>query len=268
MAENPRTQKTLRPLSVGNIVSSGVQLYRSNLRTYLSLAFVSYLWIFVPVYGWAKYSMISGLISRLAFQELIHQPETVAQARGKVKPRLWSFLSAGIQVVLRMVVIYLIGAILVAITIAVLTAIVPLLGAIAAVPLVIGFLVVLIRFFSRWFVVEVPLAVEPNLNGSQSIDRSWNLTKQSVGRVQVVAVVGFLVTFPLLMLTGYIPSFLVLALPEDSGLIAIANLASFALSLIGGVLVMPFWQAIKAVTYYDLRSRQEGLDLELRGRRA
>jgi hypothetical protein len=28
--------------------------------------------------------------------------------------------------------------------------------------------------------------------------------------------------------------------------------------------VMPFWQSIKAVIYYDLRSRREGLGLQLR----
>jgi hypothetical protein len=29
------------------------------------------------------------------------------------------------------------------------------------------------------------------------------------------------------------------------------------------VLVLPFWQSLKAVIYYDLRSRREGLDLRL-----
>lgn len=29
-------------------------------------------------------------------------------------------------------------------------------------------------------------------------------------------------------------------------------------------LVFPIWQTVKAVVYYDLRSRHEGLDLQLR----
>jgi len=29
------------------------------------------------------------------------------------------------------------------------------------------------------------------------------------------------------------------------------------------VLTLPFWQVVKGVLYYDLRSRREGLDLKL-----
>jgi hypothetical protein len=32
--------------------------------------------------------------------------------------------------------------------------------------------------------------------------------------------------------------------------------------------MMPFWQAIKAVIYYDLRSRREGLGLQVRDSRS
>jgi hypothetical protein len=32
------------------------------------------------------------------------------------------------------------------------------------------------------------------------------------------------------------------------------------------VFTMPFWQTIKAVIYYDLRTRREGMGLELRER--
>jgi hypothetical protein len=33
------------------------------------------------------------------------------------------------------------------------------------------------------------------------------------------------------------------------------------ISTIGDLFVMPFWQVIKAIIYYDLRNRQEGNDL-------
>jgi len=38
------------------------------------------------------------------------------------------------------------------------------------------------------------------------------------------------------------------------------------LSFASGALVTPFWQAMKAIIYYDLRSRKEGLDLQMRKR--
>ena len=36
-----------------------------------------------------------------------------------------------------------------------------------------------------------------------------------------------------------------------------------AVGLAGGALLLPFWQAIKAVIYYDLRVRREGFGIEL-----
>jgi uncharacterized membrane protein (DUF485 family) len=38
------------------------------------------------------------------------------------------------------------------------------------------------------------------------------------------------------------------------------------LSFASGALVTPFWQAMKAIIYYDLRSRKEGLGLQMRKR--
>ena len=91
MHQNPNLRKPTGPITVGNVVSAALVLYRSHLKTYLRLASIAYLWILVPVYGWAKYLAISGTISRLAFQELIGQPESIRDARRHTKPRLWSF---------------------------------------------------------------------------------------------------------------------------------------------------------------------------------
>ena len=38
-------------------------------------------------------------------------------------------------------------------------------------------------------------------------------------------------------------------------------LVGFVLSLLSELLVMTFWQVIKAIVYYDLRNRREGGDL-------
>jgi len=268
MTENSGSGATLRPLSVGNVVSAGIRLYRTHSDVYLPLALVAYLWIFVPVYGWAKYSMISGLMSRLAFGELIKQPETVGTARARVKSKLWNFLCVGFHVSIRLFGIYLLGVIGIGIIGSVLTAISPPLGIIALVLLIITLLIILIRFFSRLFVAEIPLAIEGNMTGAQSVDRSWQLTAEAVGRIQIVAVVAFLVTLPLVALTGYLPSILFIILVPDFAETGLATLISFIFSLAGGILLLPFWQIIKAVVYYDLRSRQEGLDLQLRDRRS
>jgi Na+-transporting methylmalonyl-CoA/oxaloacetate decarboxylase gamma subunit len=207
-------------------------------------------------------------MSRLAFSELIEQPESVGTARARVKSKLWYFLCVGFHVGIRLLGIYLLGAIAIGIIGGVLSAISSTLGIIAFVLLIITLLIILIRFFSRLFVAEIPLAVENNMTGAQSVDRSWQLTAEAVGRIQIVAVIAFLVTLPLVALTGYLPNILFPVLAPDFAETGLAALISFILSLAGGVLLLPFWQIIKAVVYYDLRSRQEGLDLQLRDRRS
>ena len=47
---------------------------------------------------------------------------------------------------------------------------------------------------------------------------------------------------------------------------ALSSLLGFIIGLLSNILILPFWQAVKAVIYYDLRSRQEGLGLQLRDR--
>lgn len=266
------SQSSIRPLSVGNVVSAGFVMYRSNLKTYLKLSIFAYLWVLIPIYGWAKFSAIHGLIARLAFSELINKPETVSAARDRVNSRLWSFLGVGLGVGLRLLGIYILWYLaMLAVGILPIVA----LGAQAGIFIsVIGFLfvlaagiIVIIRLYSRWFVAEVPLAVEENTtSGSQSIDRSWDLTNDAVGRIQYIIVVAFLVTIPILIITSYIPSVFQIRTEPGTSAYAIIQLISFFLSLVGGAIVMPFWQAIKAVIYYDLRSRREGLDLRLRDR--
>ncbi|MDZ8187814.1 MAG: hypothetical protein RMX96_23560 [Nostoc sp. ChiSLP02] len=273
MSENFGSPGHIQPLSIGNVVSAAVRLYRSHLKTYLNLAAIAHLWIIVPIYGWAKYAAISGLISRLAFGELVYQPESVQSANSHINPRLWSFFRVALQVGLSLLAIYfglaIVGFIFAGLVGIVFGGILGRSGVIVATTLgiIVTVAIVLLGlswFYSRWIVAEVPLAVEENINGGESIDRSWELTKASVFRIQGVVLVGFIVTFPLIAVLNYIPSFFLLKLEEGSAIYSIVYIISWIGSLIGGVLIMPFWQALKAVLYFDLRSRREGLGLQLR----
>lgn len=272
MSQNLSPASPIRPLSIGNVVSAGIRLYRSNLKTYFQLALIAYVWILVPVYGWAKYAAISGQISRLTFGELINKPESPSAAQSKTDPKMWSFLRVAFQVWISLFLVYLglafaSGFIISAIVAIPLSAV---LGPVATIPVIIIFLGIVIAgftwFFSRWSVAEVPLAVEEGLNGAQSVARSWELTKTSVFRIQGIVFVAFLVTLPLLALTSYLPQLFFINLEPGSPLFWVMYLFSLVLSLLGGAVIMPFWQAIKAVIYYDLRSRREGMGLGLRDR--
>ncbi|MEH2205931.1 MAG: hypothetical protein V7K53_17940 [Nostoc sp.] len=273
MSENFGSSGQIQPLSIGNVVSAAVRLYRSHLKTYLNLAAIAHLWVLVPVYGWAKYAAISGLISRLAFGELIYQPESVQTARSHVNPRLWSFLRVAFQVGISLLIIYIglaiVGGVLAGLIGVALGGILGSSGIIVITTLAIivtaGIILLgLTWFYSRWIVAEVPLAVEENINGGESVARSWELTKASVFRIQGIVLVAFIVTLPLVFVLNYIPSLFLIKLEPGTAIYSIVYIISVIGSLIGGVLVMPFWQALKAVLYLDLRSRREGLGLQLR----
>lgn len=280
MAGNPSSAGRLPPLSIGNVVSAGFRLYSAHLKTYLQLALFAYLWVLVPVYGWAKYFAITALISRLAFNELIHQPESLDVARQKVNQRLWGYLGLMLLVLLIFTGFYFV-ILLIAALVGVLAGIilVPVLSAISvddagsaigvALATILGGVIFLGGFswlVARLLVVEVPLAIEENITASQSLARSWELSQIAVWRIQGIVLISFLVTLPILILTNYVPSFALVGVQDNATLYWTLYPFALILSLAGGVLVQPFWQAMKAVLYYDLRSRREGFDLQLRDR--
>ncbi|MBD2438316.1 hypothetical protein [Nostoc sp. FACHB-110] len=273
MSENFGSPGAMQPLSPGNVVSAAVRLYRSHLKTYFKQATIAHLWALVPVYGWAKCAATAALISRLAFGELVYQPESVAEASRHINARLWSFLRVSFQVGLSLFGVYILLAIAGGIISFIIGLVFgALLGSggiivgsgLAIAVMAITMLVGLTWFYARWVVAEVPLAVEENINGAQSVDRSWELTNASVLRIQGVVLVAFLVTFPIVGILNYLPSIYIVKLEPGSTLYWIVYSLSIITSLIGGILVMPFWQALKAVLYFDLRSRREGLGLQLR----
>jgi hypothetical protein len=262
------------PLSVGNVVSASLRIYRDHFKSYFGLAFVANLWLLVPIYGWAKYSAISALISRLAFGEVREKPETVSDARRQVNPRMWSFFGAGILTFLIFFGVSVVGGIAMAILAGGAGAIFGqnyvIMGALVVVA-VIAFLIIYIRLLSRLLIVELPLAIENNIGASSAIGRSWELTKGSVGRIPWIVFVGFLVSLPitivLQILTAIVQTVLKAVLGAESGIFFLVYyILILPLSFGSSALVTPFWQAMKAIIYYDLRSRKEGLDLQIRDR--
>ena len=293
------TRAPLRPLSIGNVVSTGLVLYRSNLKTYFLIALRAYLWIILPLvliavssglflvskqYPWlllaiafvlliagtAKYQSNVALISRLAYQDLIGQPETVRVARQHIDPKLWRFWAVALSVNIRLALIYFVFAFGFGIIAGILVAILgrglnPILaGFFVGAVVVVAVVISLSWYFARWMIAEVPLAVESNLTSGESIKRSWDLTKNSAFRVQGVALIAFLVTLPIIALTNYAPQILFAGAVPGSSLFWTGTAISFVFSFIGSILVLPLWQTIKSAIYYDLRTRREGLDIKLR----
>ncbi|MEM9005520.1 MAG: hypothetical protein AAGE59_18600 [Cyanobacteria bacterium P01_F01_bin.86] len=266
----------LGPLNPGNVVSAALRLYRDRFKTYMSLSARAALWAFVPVYGWAKYFMLMGVMARLAFQDLINQPETTQQAHRQVNAKLWSFLVLGLLVGLIFVAAYLVlvivGLILAFVFGGILGGVLSVLlgsqiGAIVGALL--GFLVFVAIFLlgmvwlvSRLLIAEVPLAIESQIDVSDSIGRSWQLTKRSIMRIQFVVVAAFLITLPILSVTSFAPQIALVRLEPGSSAYWTLYAVIMVLGFLANIVILPFWQTVKGVLYYDLRSRREGLDLK------
>lgn len=309
MSKTPLSNQPLGPLSVGNVVSAALVLYRSHLKLYFGIAFQAYAWFILPflvlipivvvfailtnsinnnsvlflsipiaialfIFGFAKYLTHSALISRLAFSNLVNQPETRTEALKYLAPRQWSFFWIAIQIGFLLIGVYFLLTFALGLILGIFIGLISLLAknsllgqiivGILIVVGVIGLIFGIVWYLSRWFLAEVPLAVEKNINARESIARSWNLTQNFVVKIQAIVMVAFLVTLPLLAVTTYIPYVFLFFTQEGSNLYWLVNGIYLIGSLVGGVLILPFWQAIKAVLYYDLRSRKEGMGLQMR----
>ncbi|MEB3289902.1 MAG: hypothetical protein VKI82_08300 [Leptolyngbya sp.] len=317
MSFSDSSSSPLGPLNPGDVVSAALRLYRDRFKTYLQLSALATLWIFggflglalvvallagglgamggetlallggllgaalglLPLfYGVAKYTMISSVIGRLAFRDLINQPETSLEARRALNPKLGQFLLLGFLLALVFFATYLVAA-LVATLVGVGSGLVVggILGALtnSTVGGIVGsilgimlglsiFLLGLIWVVSHLFIPDVVLAVEPSQDAGSSLGRSWDLTQKSIGRIQIVFLATFLIQVPVLFVTNSLPSILLAFVPESLTAMVISQGIGFILSLAGSMVILPLWQAVKGVLYYDLRSRREGLDLELR----
>ena len=136
---------------------------------------------------------------------------------------------------------------------------------------VIAFLIIYIRILSQLLIVELPLAMENDVTASSAIGRSWELTKGSVGRIQWIVFVGILVSLPITIFVQIVSTIIQLVLSavlgaESSLFLLVFYLLILPLSFASSAILIPFWQAMKAIIYYDLRSRKEGLGLEIRDR--
>lgn len=278
MSMNPSPPPPMGSVSVGNVISAAVRIYRDHFKLYYGLAFTAYLWVLVPIYGWAKFSAISALISRLAYSEVIERPETVNEARSYVMPRMWSFLGAGLLVGLiyfgitigAIIVVGILGGVFAAIgqnsvVIAIIGGLLLVIGSIV-------FIIAYVRFLFRLFIVEMPLAIENNVTATSTINRSLQLTKGFAVRLQWIVFVAILVTLPISIVVQIISTLIqgfvgTLVPPDSPTFFLLFYLLVLPFTFASGSLLIPFWQAIKAVVYYDLRTRKEGLGLEIRDSR-
>lgn len=288
MTKNPSLRPSMELLSIGNVISAGLRIYRHHFKTYLLLALKALFWSLIPVYGWAKNYQIQAIISRQAYKELLNQPESVSTTRTQLNYRFWDFWIAQILIGLIVTGVYIsltiVSSFIVSIPLDIVHASVvdasnPNPGVslmINSIQLLLGFCVfmICIWFYSHFFLAELPLVVENKMDSTTCLGRSWELTKGLVIRVQIIALLAALITAPIVLLTLSPVFFLNSVISASSSTDVILSTAflmgvlGVVLSVIGSTLMMPFWQAIKAVIYYEIRTRREGLGAKTRKSRS
>jgi hypothetical protein len=206
-------------LSIGNVVTTATTLYKSNFKRYFQVSLRATGWLLaigfllvglgifggilfgitnlrisiVPVgligfvatlFFLAKYATNRAVICRLAYQELIDVPETVAVATQELAPRTWGFLRlsglVGFYLLLVALISYISLGILMVVAIAVATYGLglsidnpnPLLFVcigLLILGLILLWIVILIRYYAYWFIAELPLAIEQTRSANFSI---------------------------------------------------------------------------------------------------
>ncbi len=252
------------------------------------------IWLVVALFCFGKYLANAGLISRIVFNDLSQRHETVKEAARVTRSLTWSYLGASILYL----VIFISAAFVLSIAFSFIGGILILMFAgviggitgnggvlgrdpvaigmlstvivIAMLLLILGYVTALVWVMARFFFSEVPLSVEPRIGGIGAIGRSWELSKRSGWRLMTITTVGFLVTVPITTLGQLIVALPLLAVqvsqPAENasawatGISSLLNLIS---TLVITLLTMGFWQAVKAVVYFDLLNCREGKALEL-----
>jgi hypothetical protein len=299
-------------LSIGNVVTTATTLYKSNFKRYLQVSLRATAWLLamvgitvvgaviigailglskswiwtIPIglgllvgslYFLAKYARDRAVICRLAYQDLIDAPETVAVATQQLIPHTWGFLRLGWLLSLYLCLVggiaYILLAILAGIFIGVGSYLklpvenpfVILVIALLIIGLILLWMAIVVRYYACWFIAELPLAIEQTRSANFSIGRSTQLSKTATQRIVLIIAIAFLMTLPINAI-GNAPSFigqLMITARDSSTQVGGGFLmfVGFLLNLVGELFVMPFWQTIKAIVYYDLRNRREGGDL-------
>ncbi len=139
-----------------------------------------------------------------------------------------------------------------------------ILSVIILVAIILFFMLLLMLFYVRFLLVELLLSVEDNMSPSQAVNRCWQLTEKLNIRIFWILNIALIIILPLLILLEIITEFIYeLAAYFQSQTSPVWDTISLILLWVISSLIMPFFQSLKAVLYYDIRNRREGLDLQL-----
>ena len=237
----------------------------------LAILIAAIAWLGFYLFSLAKFLANSALISKLTFNLLTNSTELPNQSSESIKSKTWAFFRISLYVTASYLFLYIgfwiVGGVLAGISAIILGVSNADELAVAITFVVFGIVYVLaaaffyIWLFARWFVPEVVLAVEEITGAVDSIGRSWDLSKPSALKLILVAFIGFLITAPITAVVSFLPVIVTNSFDAtDSVYQSVALLASL-LNICVSLAILPFWQTVKGVLYYDMRIQARELTL-------
>jgi hypothetical protein len=225
------------------------------------------LWFFAAALGmvvvyFITYAVALGATTVAVSQIYMGQPLSIRAAYAPLRG-----LVGRLALLLLLVSIRLVGIVLL------LFAFIGFAGALAAAgsPIVAGVIMLAGGFgmFMLWiwvvlrYAVSVPAAVLEDESATEAIRRSIVLTKGSLLRVFVLVTFTMVITYAVLAVFQGPFLFAAAMAGPDSSAFFWMNLLGTVTGSIGGAFTAPLMIVAFAVLYYDLRVRNEGLDLQL-----
>jgi uncharacterized RDD family membrane protein YckC len=320
MAPSSPPAGTSTLLTIGDIVTIGLQLYRRHAREYLTIIAAAALWVVLPLlasivlvivaasiespglgilaiiagivlflWGMARYLAAAGAICRRSYYYLTHQDESVEDTQRYVKGRMWGFWRIAMvqglllmAVVVGLYIVLTIGVVIIFMGIGGVEMLQPG-GAInPATAAIVGLVFLLVSlalivigvygmywFIIRFILAEVGYAVDSTMPAMTSLGRSWSLTTRNARRVGSGVAMVILISLPIQVLaqvtSGLATAVVLVLLPDDSSpaYASVTFLLSYAMGILLGLVLLPLWQSVKAVMFYDLVERRDGRSLDL-----
>ena len=143
----------------------------------------------------------------------------------------------------------------------------PLIGASILVGLAIfaGFILLVIPAFIVWvrLAVVTPALIVEDLGPGAAFGRSWNLVK---GRFWPTAGARVITALLVSIVAGILQGLLIVPLIGDADSDVLAAVLTALGQIVSSAFTLPLHAAILTILYFDLRVRQEGLDVELLAR--
>lgn len=247
---------------IGSVIGQTIGLSNWTELGILSLLFTLPLLAF----GRGRKTAIGGVLSQLVFNKLVSRSETKEDIQKRLFPRIWTFFRGEVLFWLALAGIYFVLAFILGLILRVFFSSIRdpdffdfftlseqdfssvLLTLITVIVLFLLLYIGLFLFFSyfiaRLWLFDVVIAFE-NVSAREAIRRSWQLTQRQGWQSLSVVIICGLLLIPPFSMSMFLSIFSVFA-------ILFIMIAAF-----------PVYQAIKAVIYYDLRSRNEGLTFDL-----